>query len=342
VIVPVYNTGKYLAPCLDSILAQTLKEIEVVCVDDGSTDGSPALLDEYAARDPRVVVVHQANGGTSAARNAGLERASAPYIGFVEHDDWIEPETYETALAKMLADEEIDFVSWGFDYVDEAGDRLPKKRQREARAGSERFSGKSAVNRTAVFLKADHLIWHQLYKNSLIRTRQVTFPLGLVHEDDAFTLKYLAWARYGFFSERLFYHHRSWPSVSGKAWTSERSKAFYYLEVVRDVLEYYRRHELLSDKGRLLARRVSSVIGLGYNASCAKEEYLRRTRRVLSEFDLPDSADSGYQAWRRGQDPGPEYTWLEKIFSSKNWGPHKVLRFLGLELKFPRRNHSRR
>ena len=87
VIIPVYNQALYLAECLDSVLAQTLREIEVVCVDDGSTDGSRRILDEYAARDPRVKVIYQANAGAGPARNAGMDASSGEFIAFMDPDD---------------------------------------------------------------------------------------------------------------------------------------------------------------------------------------------------------------------------------------------------------------
>ena len=95
IIVPVYKVEKYLARCVDSVLAQTYTNIEVILIDDGSPDGCPAICDEYAAKDQRIVVIHQPNAGVSAARNAGLDIAKGEYIGFVDSDDWIEPDMYE-------------------------------------------------------------------------------------------------------------------------------------------------------------------------------------------------------------------------------------------------------
>lgn len=99
VIVPVYNAEKYLAECVDSILAQTLRDIEVILVDDGSTDSSPAMCDAYAEKDCRVKVIHKSNGRAASARNAGLKIAQGEYIAFVDSDDWIAPEMYEKMLA---------------------------------------------------------------------------------------------------------------------------------------------------------------------------------------------------------------------------------------------------
>lgn len=95
VVVPIYGVEKYLNQCVDSILAQTLKEIEIILVDDGSKDRCPEIVDEYAKKDSRVVAVHQPNGGYGRAVNHGIELARGEYIGIVESDDWIEPDMYE-------------------------------------------------------------------------------------------------------------------------------------------------------------------------------------------------------------------------------------------------------
>lgn len=98
IIVPVYNAEKYLRECVESILLQTLSDLELILVDDGSTDSSPALCDQYAARDTRVKVIHKPNGRAASARNAGLRAASGEYIAFVDADDWISPDMYEKML----------------------------------------------------------------------------------------------------------------------------------------------------------------------------------------------------------------------------------------------------
>lgn len=100
VIVPVYNAEKYLNDCVDSVLAQTIHDIEVILVDDGSTDTSSAICDRYSEIDSRVKVIHKPNGRASSARNAGIRVATGEYIAFVDSDDWIDPEMYETMLAQ--------------------------------------------------------------------------------------------------------------------------------------------------------------------------------------------------------------------------------------------------
>ena len=112
VIVPVYKTEPYLRKCLDSILGQTYRNLEIILVDDGSPDNCGAICDEYAAGDARIRVIHQENGGVAAARNAGLDLATGDYIGWVDSDDWIEPEMFEVMLSTAMS-RDADIVICG-------------------------------------------------------------------------------------------------------------------------------------------------------------------------------------------------------------------------------------
>lgn len=116
VIVPVYNTRKYLARCVDSILAQSFCDFEVLLVDDGSTDGSGLLCDEYAARDNRIFVIHKANGGVPSARNAGLEQSKGEWIMHVDSDDFIEPNMLQSML-KEVEKNSADIVICDFRFI---------------------------------------------------------------------------------------------------------------------------------------------------------------------------------------------------------------------------------
>lgn len=127
VIVPVYNVESYLKRCVDSILAQTVKELEIILVDDGSTDGSGALCDAYGEQHEQVKVLHKRNGGLTSAWKAGLALASGKYTGFVDSDDWIDPDMYERML--VLAErEQADMTVCGlvFDFEDP---KIPKREE---------------------------------------------------------------------------------------------------------------------------------------------------------------------------------------------------------------------
>ena len=124
VIIPVYNVVDLLPKCVDSIRRQTYRNLEIILVDDGSTDNSGALAEKMALEDKRIRVFHKENGGSSSARNLGISKAQGDYIGFVDSDDYIEPEMYEKLLATAL-EENLLMVQISRDEIDEVGNRMP-------------------------------------------------------------------------------------------------------------------------------------------------------------------------------------------------------------------------
>lgn len=118
IIVPVYNGQKYLEECVDSILQQTFRDFELILVDDGSTDQSPAICDGYASRDQRVQVLHQPNGGQTKARQAGLKAAGGEYILYVDADDWIAPGLLEQSY-RFIQEHHVDVITYAFSHVSE-------------------------------------------------------------------------------------------------------------------------------------------------------------------------------------------------------------------------------
>lgn len=177
VIVPVYRVEEYLSRCVDSLLNQTYDNLEVILVDDGSPDGSGAICDAYAARDPRVRVLHKENGGLSSARNAGLDVARGAYIGFVDSDDWVEPETYGQMLA-LAREENVKLVCAGrYDFSSWTGERTvglcPQKR--------EVITGRALAERIFRWDRVDSAACDKLYHHTLFQG--IRYPLGVVSED---------------------------------------------------------------------------------------------------------------------------------------------------------------
>lgn len=125
VILPVYNVEKYIGKCLDSLINQTLKEVQIICVDDGSTDGSLKIVEEYSKKCDRIVVVKQENGGAGAARNNGMKYATGEYLSFLDSDDFFEPNMLETAYNKAKADS-ADMVVFNSDQYYEDSDEYKK------------------------------------------------------------------------------------------------------------------------------------------------------------------------------------------------------------------------
>lgn len=111
VVIPVYNVEAYLARCVDSVLAQSLQDLQIILVDDGSPDGCPQICDEYAGRDARIRVIHKKNGGLASARNAGMDAAEGKWLFFLDSDDWLEPDGLETLMA-VGEEQQVDFVRY--------------------------------------------------------------------------------------------------------------------------------------------------------------------------------------------------------------------------------------
>lgn len=177
VIVPVYNTAPWLRKCLDSICTQSYKALEIICVNDGSTDNSADILEEYAAKDSRIKVFTQKNAGLSAARNTGLENATGEWITGVDSDDWLYPGIYEKAMGCIT--EAVDMVFFGVQNVDEAGDVLSHNRYFDLpEAGTYTLSSKKIFYLNVCFVT-------KLWRRSLIEDNHLRFPVGLVHEDEA-------------------------------------------------------------------------------------------------------------------------------------------------------------
>jgi glycosyltransferase involved in cell wall biosynthesis len=177
VIVPVYNVEKYLNKCVDSILRQTFRNIEIILVDDGSTDNSGRLCDEYLKIDERIRVFHKKNGGVSSARNYGLERATAPYFGFVDSDDYIAEDMYEV-LYNNLKRENAD-MSMCYWYNVYSGGRTP-----HADIAENHYlvvDRQEAIRLAMEGRLASVHVWNKLYRRELFDT--VKYPEGKINED---------------------------------------------------------------------------------------------------------------------------------------------------------------
>ena len=184
VIIPIYNTAEYLPRCLDSILNNTYQNLEIICVNDGSTDNSLIILEQYAAEDSRIVAVNQENAGVSAARNAGLDRATGDFIAFVDSDDWVHPQYFEV-LMQFGNSEKADIVACNFSRAHQFDSNAYITYPRDEIACLLLPFEKVTSNG---FLK--RLVWGRLYAKNLIN--QLRFDRVLMWgEDTAFNLSAL-------------------------------------------------------------------------------------------------------------------------------------------------------
>lgn len=259
IIVPIYNTEDYLDECVRSLLAQTLRDIEVILVDDGSTDACRKIVDRYAAQDSRVVAIHKSNGGQSSARNIGMRRARGEYLLFVDSDDWIVPETCE-ALYKEAQGGECDCVH---------GDLYNEKERIEQDPSFRRGSVEGKVvscgdylHDTLVHKTYDIVPFLNLLKKQYLLDNELTFHEGKFYEDQEFTLK-LYTARDGCGTVKKirfpFYYYRDNPNSTTNVTTLRKFKDLFDI-----YLSMYRYVEALGRENKQLLSDAKTVINLTY------------------------------------------------------------------------------
>lgn len=185
IIVPVYNILEYLPRCVHSISTQTYRNLEILLVDDGSTDGTGELCDELATEDERIRVIHKENGGSSSARNLAIEQAKGEYLGFVDSDDYIEPDMYEK-LYQGIVEYNVPVAQIGRDEIDAEGNMLPNicEPPREAV-----LFESEAFLRELLLHKGDCSFCTKLVHKDLLRRER--FPVGLLNEDFHLLVKIL-------------------------------------------------------------------------------------------------------------------------------------------------------
>ena len=179
IIIPVYNVEKYLNKCLNSVIEQTYKNIEVILIDDGSTDNSGKICDEYAKNDIRIKIIHQQNGGVSTARNNGLEHATGKYITFVDSDDYIEKEMIET-MAKKIMKKNADIVICGVTDRDEENNIINQSLNKKENV----FNNIEAIKEMLDEKLFYSVCWAKLYKKELFRNIKFNSKIRIAEDMD--------------------------------------------------------------------------------------------------------------------------------------------------------------
>lgn len=184
VIVPVYGVEKYLSKCIESLVNQTFKDIEIILVDDGSPDSCGKICDTYAEKYEQLAVIHQVNQGVSVARNAGLKIAKGEYIGFVDPDDWVAPDMYES-MHRVMKETDADLVICGYDYYDEQG-QVDRSR-RYVTKENEIITQKEVMYRFSDMPPSiRHGVWNKFFKKNLLHEQK--FKEGLHSSEDVLFL----------------------------------------------------------------------------------------------------------------------------------------------------------
>ena len=207
-IIPVYNVEDYLNECLDSVTSQTLEDMEIICIDDGSTDNSPDILKEYSKKDKRIKIITKENGGQATARNLGIKEAQGEYIAFVDSDDFIEPTMFEKLYTKAK-DNNLDIAMCKIATYDNQTEEI-KDNVWYYMLGVFRDFEKDIFNHKDTKEFTCHIAvtpYNKIYKTTLLKENNILFPEGLIFEDEKFFYDtYLRAKRVSIVDEFLYYY----------------------------------------------------------------------------------------------------------------------------------------
>ncbi|MDE7322317.1 MAG: glycosyltransferase [Lachnospiraceae bacterium] len=209
ILVPVYNVEKYLSACIDSILAQTFTDFEVICMDDGSTDRSGAILDAYALKDSRIKVIHKENSGYGKTMNMALSKAEGRYIGIVESDDTIEMDMYQN-LYKAVAEYDLDFVKADFYAVWDNEDGTVQKQYFNLTDDLTMYNRVLNPNLELDSYLLKKFTWNALYRKELLLEHNIRYneTPGASFQDNGFWFQTFYWAKRAMFLDKAVYNYR--------------------------------------------------------------------------------------------------------------------------------------
>ena len=267
IIVPVYKVEAYLNRCIDSILAQTFTDFELILVDDGSPDNCGTICDEYAGKDSRITVIHQENGGLSAARNAGIEYAlktDSEWISFIDSDDWIHPD-YFTALSAAATRLNVNISVCGFQRT--SGEEKESGNTEFRALTPEEFWCKERIKATVA--------WGKLYRKNLFHT--IRYPVGKIHEDEFTTYRLLFSCEKLAVSDAAFYYYfQNSNGIMNSEWTPKRLVQF---DAFRDQVAYFEKNHFSSALKNSERELINACVKNYYDAS-ANPAYLSYAREI--------------------------------------------------------------
>lgn len=229
VIVPVYNVEAYIEKCLNSLVTQTLKDIEIIIVNDGSKDKSEDIIQEFQKDYKNIIYVKKENGGLSSARNYGLQYANGEYIAYLDSDDYVETSIYEK-MYKKAKENDSDYVECDFFWS------YPNKKKEDR--------GYRYNNKKEMFAKARVVAWNKLIKREIILNNKLEFPVGMYYEDVEFFYKLLPHInKFAFVEEPLIYYIQRETSIVNK----QDGRTSHIFTVLDNVIKYYKQNGLYEE-----------------------------------------------------------------------------------------------
>lgn len=323
VIIPVYNVEKYLDECLTSVINQTLKDIEIICIDDGSTDNSAAIVEKYTAQDGRIKLIrHEKNKGLSAARNTGLEHAAGDFIYFLDSDDYIEPDLFECAV-NVFENFDIDFFCFSSKPIVEGG----------VIQNIEGMNNYIKVKRDGVFaLNFDIMqntnihVWNKIYKAEKIREHKLHFVEGLLYEDIFFTWAYNFLSKKAYFEPEVLHNYRVRSTSIMEKCTQDKR----YEMTVDHMKNWHELFKFLSKDSEMFLSRYDDLVKLLWNYRMRSKEICPLLEKYKIEklyFEYLDEITKLHEeieAERLKQEQERENT-------------HKVINLCGIRIKIRRK-----
>ena len=277
IIIPVYNTEALLARCLESVVAQSLRDIEIICVDDGSTDASGALLDEWARRDERIRVIHQANGRQGKARNAALNIAKGEYVGMIDSDDYI-PEEYFERLYNAAREVDADVAMCGIVKQKPIGERVVVAFDR-----SEIATDATEKMRLCHCPPEFHPV-NKLYRRAMIERLGLRFSEGVQYEDVMFVTRAIVESNKVVTVPGISYYYVLNPTSTVKSRQTAAKQRQRY-EAHRAMVDYTAEHGVdIAARHRTITVRYVSLWGI--TLWKIKERGERRTLRLFDVLPI--------------------------------------------------------
>ncbi len=281
IIVPIYNVEKYLIRCIESIINQTYKTIEIILVDDGSTDNSSKICDEYKNKDKRIKVIHKKNGGLSSARNVGLDIAKGKYIGFVDSDDYISPNMYEMMYNNLIKTSG-DIIICNFSYF-----------KKEPPSFTTEFNLKEYTNIEAILeliklkkRKIEDYAWNKLYKKELFKN--IRYPERFLYEDIGTTYKLFNKSKKIVTIDcRLYAYYDNGNSIT---YNNNTQKIFDRIEMIEnrynDLIKNYKEYKDLIETNRIITLLAAVMWSSHFkNKKIFYSEKLKNTFKIIENVD---------------------------------------------------------
>jgi len=288
VIIPVYNVEKYVKQSLDSVVNQTLKDIEIICVDDCGTDASMEIVSQFAKNDSRIKIIkHTKNGGLSTARNTGLKSSTAPYIMFLDSDDYYESDMCEKML-NAIETSDSDIAICGTNVIYESNEEW---KQSDDEYYKIKFNNKQNITENILF-NTDVSAWNKIYRKNIIDTHQICFPDGLKYEDAYFFNTYMSQAKSAFFiNEKLYNYRRREGSIMNETFNKKNSDSIHHLKIAILLYEYYKNHNLIENKYEYFANLFLSYYDFAMFHASSKDDK-KQIKQLAASFAKKNLIDT--------------------------------------------------